>query len=370
MRIGFNARLLTSPDLRGFNRYTAELARALAATGRAEVVLFSDGPIHPAHGLSSLRAVVAAVRPQFRWQHLWLPAQIRRERLDLFHAPAHWGIPLRCSCPCVATIHDVADREMPAAPRGALAVVARHAFEEALVVRRARRIITVSQWSAASLRRRLGVSGDRIAVTVEGAAAAFGPVAPERVVTARAEAGLPERYFLYVGGFEPRKNVGALVRALAALPAEERIPVALVGGDRSGAAALLGDAARAGVASSVLSLGLLDDERLAALYSGALAVLVPSWVEGFGLPVVEAMHCGTPAIVADAASLPEVAGDAALTFPPAEPVALARHMARLAGDPALRATLAARARERAARFTWARAAEQTIAIYEEVLGGS
>jgi len=371
MRVGINARLLASPDLRGFNRYTAELVRALAATGRAELVLFSERPLHPVHRLEGFRVVCSPVRPQFRWQHVWLPRVLRRERMEVFHAPAQWGFPWICPCPLVATIHDVADLERPHVARPGLSVVtARNDLEMAIVVRRAARIVTVSEWSARSIMRHLGVPADRVAVTVEGAAPAFVRASAAHVEAARREAGLPERYFLYVGGFDERKNVGALVRALALTPPAHRTAVALVGSDLAGAASLMVEARHAGVAEWLLPLGSLEDARLASLYSGALALVLPSWLEGFGLPVVEAMHCGTPAIVADAASLPEIAGDAALRFPPAEAAALAAQMARLAEDPGLRAALTARARERAARFTWVRAAEQTAAIYEAVLGGS
>ncbi len=368
LRIGFNARLLASPDVRGFNRYTAELVRALAATGRVEPVLLSDAPIHERHNLGTLPAVVEDVHPQIRWQHRWLPHALRREQIDLFHAPAHWGVPWFSRCPVVATIHDLADRELPhLAPPASMRASARHALEQSLVVHRACRIIAVSQWTARSIERFLGVPRERISVTVEGAAPAFdGAPGAERVAAARSLAGLPERYFIYVGGFEARKNLGALVAALAATPERERLPVAFVG-EPAGAGQLTDLARVTGVAPWVRLVGALDDGRLAALYAGAVAVVLPSWLEGFGLPVVEAMHVGTPAVVSTGSSLTEIAGDAALTFPPDNPDELAAAMGHLASDPALRAHLAARARERAQLFTWRRAAEQTVAVYEEAL---
>ena len=117
-------------------------------------------------------------------------------------------------------------------------------------------------------------------------------------------------------------------------------------------------------------LGGMDDARLAALYAGALALVLPSWLEGFGLPVVEAMHMGTPSLISTGGSLPEIAGDAGLPFPPDNAGALAAAMRRLASDRALRESLAARARERAPFYTWRRAAEQTVRVYEEALGAT
>ncbi|HVO35793.1 MAG TPA: glycosyltransferase family 1 protein [Gemmatimonadales bacterium] len=369
VRVGINARLLTAPDRRGFNRYTAELVRALAAAGRVEPVLFSDGPIHPLHRLEEIPRVLRYVRPQALWQHRWLPAALRRERIDLFHAPAHWGVPWHSPCPVVATIHDLADRERPELQvHGGLRAAARHELEQWLVVRRTRRIIAVSEWTASSIVRRLGVERERVAVTVEGAAPAFDiALEPARVASVCRACGLDAPYFLYVGGFDARKNLGAVIAALGLQPPDRRVAVALVGEGGPAADALRQRAGTAGVLPWLRLLGAVDDAKLAALYAGAVALVMPSWLEGFGLPVVEAMHAGTPAIVSDSSSLPEIAGDAALLFPPGEPAALAEAMGRLATDPALRGRLASKARQRAPLFTWRRAAEQTLAIYEAAL---
>ena len=366
LRVGINARLLASPDLRGFNRYTAELVRALAASGRVEPVLFSDFPVHPVHGLERLRCVAQPVRPQARWQHRWLPLALRHEQIDVFHAPAHWGVPWRAPCPVVATIHDLADRERPdLRARAGLKADSRHAFEQWLVVRRAFRIIAVSEWTARSIAGHLRVDPARLAVTVEGAASEFDePHDAAAIAAARTEFGLREPYFLYVGGFDARKNLGVIVRALALLPAEQRVAVALVGEGGNAAQLLRRDAVQAGVDAWIVLAGGVGDRKLAALYAGALAVVIPSWLEGFGLPVVEAMHVGTPAIVSSGGSLPEIAGEAGLVFSPEDPAALAAAMHRVAADAALRGDLAARARARAPLYTWARAAEQTADVYE------
>jgi glycosyltransferase involved in cell wall biosynthesis len=369
LRVGINARLLAGPDRRGFNRYTAELVRALAASGRVEPVLFSDAPIHPVHGLDQIPRVLRFVRPQALWQHRWLPGALRRERIELFHAPAHWGVPWHSPCPVVATIHDLADRERPElAVHGGLRAAARHEMEQWLVMKKTRRIIAVSEWTAASIARHLGVERERIVVTVEGAAPAF-DAAPdaERVAAVRAEFELKDPYFLYVGGFDDRKNLGALVEALTLQPEQRRTQVALVGAEGAGSAALRRRAIRSGVSHWLRFLGGTDDAKLAALYAGAVALVLPSWVEGFGLPVVEAMHMGTPSLISTGGSLPEIAGDAGLAFAPDDPGALATAMRRLVTDRSVRESLAARARERAPFYTWRRAAEQTVRVYEEAL---
>lgn len=373
MRVGINARLLASPDQRGFNRYTAELVRALALLD-VEVVLFSQGDMHPAHrleGLGHVTTVARAVVPQWRWQHQWLPSALAEQGIDVFHAPAHWGVPWRSSCPVVTTIHDLADRELPAAFAGApLRAKLRHRIEERLAVARSARIITVSEYSARSIERFLGVPRARIAVTVEGAAPVFAvPQPAARIAEVAARHGLTAPWFIHVGGFDERKNLGLIVRALAHLPAGQRVTVALVGARGAEAEALARSARAAQVEQWMPQLGVVPDEELVALYAGALAVVEPSRLEGFGLPVVEGMHAGTPAIVSSAGSLPEIAGDAGIVVGPDDAGALADALRSLAGDAGRRALLAERAGSRAPKFTWRAAAEQTLAVYEDARRG-
>ncbi len=372
MRVGFNARLLAGDAIRGFNRYTAELVRALSARG-VEVVLFSDAPIHPAHALEGLRGVEAVVHragPQWRWQHGWLPGALVAAKVDVFHAPAHWGVPWRSAVPVVATIHDLADRELPALFAGVRRrEKLRHRFEEWLVVRRAAAILTVSVYSAASIARHLGVAMPRITVTVEGAAPAFRPIAPADAADAAGRVGLSGPFFLFVGGFDARKNLAVLLHALARSSGPARPTLALVGGTPDEADRLRAEARRLGVEGALRFLGAVPDDELACLYAAATALVLPSRLEGFGLPVVEAMHVGTPSIVSSAGSLPEIAGDAGLVCWPDDAAGFADAMHRLQAEPDLRADLAARALRRAPRFTWAKAAEATAGVYQRVVDG-
>jgi len=367
MRIGINARLLASPDQRGFNRYTAELVRALAKRG-VEIVLFSDRPINAVHRLEGLRAVVHPGKRQWRWQHRWLGGALERENIDLFHAPAHWGFPWRSKIPMVATIHDLASRELPHLFAGApLRDRLRHGLEERLVVRKARRIITVSEFSADSIVRHLKVPREKITVTVEGAAPAFTTTAGERSAALVAFHRLRLPFFACVGGFDARKNLVVLVEALARLPESERFQIALIGSPGPAAHALLARASALGVRDWLHLAGSLPDAEVAALLCAAAAVVVPSTMEGFGLPVVEAMHVGTPAIVSSAGSLPEIAGNAALVCRPDHPDDFAEAMTKLARNPDLRRSLADRALARAPLFTWEIAAQQTMDVYESVI---
>jgi glycosyltransferase involved in cell wall biosynthesis len=370
VKIGINARYLSSPSRRGFNRYTAELVRALAAHQQHEILLFSDKPIHEGHALGALGNVRAVIQPekrQWQWQHRELGPSLVREGVDVFHAPAHWGLPWHSKVPAVATIHDLADREVPQHFADApLKDKLRHRAEEWLVVRRAARIITVSEYSARSIAKHLDVKRERIAVTVEGAAPAFNADARQRADETIAAHGIHRPFYACVGGFDARKNLVVLVEAVARLPRELRPPIVLVGAPGPAAHKLMSRAAELGVRDVFKLAGILTDDELAAILSAAVSVVTPSTLEGFGLPVVEAMHVGTPAIVSDAGSLPEIAGEAAIVCPAEDPDAFAAALRRLIDEPALRDSLAAKASARAAGFTWARCAEQTLAVYASV----
>ena len=173
---------------------------------------------------------------------------------------------------------------------------------------------------------------------------------------------------LYVGARKRHKNLELLLHAWAALSPAERPPLVLSGPPWAGSEPLARLAERLRVGDGIRFAGDLADEReLSCLYSGAALLVQPSLAEGFGLPPLEAMACGAVVLSSDAGSLPEVLGDAAVLLPPRDPAAWAARVLELLGDDAKRATLIARGRERAARFTWQRTAALTHAIYTEAL---
>jgi alpha-1,3-rhamnosyl/mannosyltransferase len=171
--------------------------------------------------------------------------------------------------------------------------------------------------------------------------------------------GLPERYFLFVGTNDPRKNLGCIPPAIAAAGLDAELAVAgWSGWGRAGG-------------KGMRVLGYVGDDELACLYSGALALVFVSSYEGFGLPVLEAMACGCPVVCSRAASLPEVAGGAALYVDdPTDTAGLAAALGRVAGDPGYRDELAAAGRERAARFSWERTARASLDTFRHALGRS
>ena len=368
--VGFNAYLLAAPSLRGWTRYTVNLLAALPAHG-VRPVLYSRAPIHADH-LARLPVDSYEVRsaPPMRylwWENRWLPRQLRDDRIDVFHCPMNYGMPWTTPCPRVLTLHDAID-ELYYSPRmtrrarwrpGAI----RPRLANWAARRRADAIITVSHHAKADIVRGLGVPAAKVSVIHEAADPHFHrPVSPTDIEAVRRSNGLHRPYFLYLGGWEGRKNIPFLLRGFAAAPAST-VELVLAGGrepERSELAAL---AATLGIAERVRFLGFVPDAELPFLYAGALAFVYPSEYEGFGLQVCEAMAVGCPVLVARATSLPEIAGAGGETFSLNDPTELPALLGRVATNTDYRATLTARASARSPDFSWDRTAAATAEVY-------
>jgi glycosyltransferase involved in cell wall biosynthesis len=236
-----------------------------------------------------------------------------------------------------------------------------------LAVHRARRVIVDSLDTQADVVERLGADPGKVRVIHLGVSPAL-----TRAPAGEIEAlGLPPGYLLYVGARKRHKNLALLIDALARIPESSRPPLVLSGRPLAPDDPLWLHAQRRGVERWIHTAdGMNDDAGLARLYSGASLYLQPSLAEGFGLPPLEAMACGTPVLSSNAGSLPEVLGDAAVLLPPDGSDAAeqwANAIVRLLGDDAARAQMAAAGLTQAARFTWERAAEHTLAVYREAL---
>lgn len=299
---------------------------------------------------------------------LWrLARRVRRDRVELFHAP-HYVCPPVLSCPAVVTIHDLIHLRFPEHRRRPLAPLYARVMLH-LAVRRAARLITVSESTRRDLEDWLGARPERIRVIPNGVAPHFRPATdPTAIEAGLAKVGVARPYFLFVGNPMPHKNVPRLLDAFTSLPAE-------VGGL---VLAGVGPAAQPAVARAVEARGLerrvvvlapLPGDLLPVLYQGATALVSPSLWEGFGLPALEAMACGTPVLAADRGGLAEVVGEAGVLVDPTDVDALREGMYNLAVRAPLRAALRAAGPARARAFSWRHAAEATIAVYREVLAG-
>jgi len=303
------------------------------------------------------------------FEQISFPLACRRISADLAHVP-YFAAPLVPTVPTVVTVHDVIPLLMPAyrasrSARAYFAVVSRSA-------RRARLVITDSEASARDIVRLLDVPRERLRVIYLAVDAQYRPVASEASSEVLRRLGLPSKYLLYLGGYDVRKNVVALLEAYALARDRLRdLPLVLAGRLPEQDASLAPDPrpaiARLGLSDLVCLPGWVDEADKPALYSAATAFCFPSGYEGFGLPVLEAISCGTPAIIASGSSLEEVAGAGGLVVPPGDVAALSAALVRLATEPNLRAELSAAGLEQAQRFSWKRTAAQTLAAYEQAI---
>ncbi len=239
-----------------------------------------------------------------------------------------------------------------------------------LFVQRASALITVSESSKRDLIRLYGIPADKITVVYEAASAVFQPAPTEQIAAAKARYGLPERYLITLGTIEPRKNLLRLVSALSALRQKDpQLALVIVG--RAGwlYQDLMRQLEELDDPRAVLLPGYVPDEELPAVLSGARALVLASLYEGFGLPILEAMACGTPVVCSNVSSMPELGGDAARYFDPQDTGQMADVIAEVLRDGDLRAEMRQRGLEQAARFSWQRAARETLEVYKRVMAG-
>jgi len=307
-----------------------------------------------------------AVAGKYGLAEQWVvPREARAAGAELLHAP-HYTLPLLWGGPSVVTVHDLIHLRFPRFfPPGA-AVYARVVAGSA--TRRARVVLVDSEFTRADVLERLGAAPEKVRVVPLAVPAGLAPPPPGDVQAFLAARRLPRDHVLYVGARKGHKNLELLLRAWAAMPPVERPPLVLSGSPWpvDDPHARLAEAL--GVSRHVHFAGALGGPgELAALYGGAALYAHPALCEGFGLPPLEAMACGTPVLASDAGSLPEVLGDAAESLPPHGPEAWADTIRRLLGDTTRRSDLAARGRARAARFSWERTAELTRVAYRDAL---
>jgi glycosyltransferase involved in cell wall biosynthesis len=357
----------------GLGRYAESLARALLAEEPEGYALFynQERGVEPLPGLELVptRTVALGYKP---WRMLVWLGQLARVGFDrllpggaLFHATEHLLPPLR-SVPTVLTVHDLIFKHLPAHHKR----LNRWYLNQALPLycRQASHIIAVSECTRRDLVAAYGLPPDKITVVHEAADPRFRPQSAQAVAVVRSRYRLPERYVVFVGTIEPRKN---LTRLLAAF--EEVYSVGLTDGlvivGRRGWLydAFFAALERSRVRDAVIFPGYVADADLPAIYAGAQALAFPSLYEGFGLPVLEAMTCGTPVTCSATSSLPEITGDAALPFDPENVQSITTALRRLLSDTDLQASFSQRGFEQAAKFSWDRVAAHTRLVYDKVL---
>jgi len=291
------------------------------------------------------------------------PLELWRHPVDVLHfqyiAPP-WG-----RTPVVNMVHDLAHFEFP--EFFPATEVWRQRILLPRAIRTAARVLTVSEYCRRAIIERFGVPDDRVVVTYSGVSEDFRRPSAESVAAVLREHGLTQPYLLYVGNIQPRKNLRGLLEAFARVKSAG-LPhrLVVVGRAAWGYADVFTRATELGL-DSVVFTSYVPRAHLPALYSGAAALVYPSFFEGFGAPPVEAMACGTPVVASARPAFPEILGDAAILVDPADPGDIARGILTVLKDHGLRDTLVARGYERASHYRWERTARQTLAVFGEVV---
>ena len=372
--VAISAPLLAPPDQgsyrsAGIHTYIAQTLLHLPETD--PTVQFTLFATHPPVGLDRSITVEAprwkTDRPMQRilWEQLALPSATRRVKADALHATA-FVAPIIHLAPTVITIYDLSFALFPQFFRGFNQTYLR--LGTRLSARRAQRLITISDCTRRDVHRLYNVPLDRIDVAYPGVDETLQSPSSDRVENFRRAKNLPEKFLLFLGTLEPRKNLITLVRAFTQL--KQACPEAmlvLAGGVGWLADDLFAAIDASGVKDSIVLPGYVAAEDKALWYAAAAAFVYPSIYEGFGLPPLEAMACGTPVIVSNAASLPEVVGDAGLLIAPEDVSSWAAAMMRVWNDAAYRAELADRGTRQAAKFTWLITARQTLHTYRQIM---
>jgi glycosyltransferase involved in cell wall biosynthesis len=300
---------------------------------------------------------------------LTLSRELRRHPVDVLHV--QYTAPPFAPCPVVTTIHDLAFEHLPETFNRRSWMQLRLTVRR--TARRAAQIVTVSEYSRQDIIKTYGINPEIITVTPEAASRAFRQVSDEnRLAEVRKTYGLERDYILSLCSIQPRKNLVRLIEAYCLLRRSHtggKLPQLVLAGKRAWLDNETMQAAQGDeLSADIRFTGYVADEDLNALYSGATCFVYPSYFEGFGLPILEAMKCGTPVIAGNRTSIPEVAGEAALLFDPFDVQSLVEALRRILNDSEYRETLSARGLQRANEFSWQTTARLTLAVYEKAAG--
>ncbi len=367
MHIGLNAHLLagtTGYRSAGIHRYIDHLLEHLPAAAPADwrfTALVGKGNPAAYEGVTMRQASLDTSSPARRilWEQLAQPWQLGE--FDLYHALA-FVAPLWLRAPMVVTIYDLSFIHYPQGLSASRRLYLR--LFTGLTCRRARRVIAISHSTARDVARQYAIPVSRIDVAAPGHdASRFRPLPDADLRAFKQAKGLPERFWLFIGTLEPRKNLPTLLRAYAALPQTARLPLVIGGAKGWLYDGIFQTVSELRLSDSVQFVGFVPAEELSLWYNSASLFVYPSVYEGFGLPVLEAMACGTPVVVSNVSSLPEVAGDAGLTVPPHDVETWRAALERAFGDDSWREQARDRGLARAAQFTWQNTAAQTLAAY-------
>jgi glycosyltransferase involved in cell wall biosynthesis len=370
VRIGIDGRYITD-HYPGIGRYTYSLATELPELAPdTDFVLFYDPrstntryDVGRLAGQDNLRLLSVDSPTRSLQEQYGLRSLAKALSLDLLHSP-YYIMPYWLHCPSVVTMYDLIPMIYPQyLPHRWAAWMFRAAAS--LATRRANHVIAISESTKRDLVRFFGIPEDRITVTHLAADEKFRPLGSEQLENTVGAYGLPERYILYLGINKPHKNLPFLLQVFRELRTKAKL--VLAGKEDPRYLQAREETRRLGLEDRVVFLGDVPEKDLPAIYNGAEVLVFPSLHEGFGLPVLEAMACGTPVVCSNSSSLPEIVGDAAITLDPRDVGVWVAALTLVLENQQVRAELKAKGLEQANKFSWNKTARETLDVYQSVL---
>ena len=373
MRIGIDGKVISSRaggiGTSAFNLVRSCLRTAADHYPQMEFVIFT-GPHTCLEGIQGTNCTIdtrfQGIESSLLRLLLFIPRGLKAQRIDIFHGLDHIGVPPFAKVGrYVATIHDMIPVLWPQWVTRKHRLVVTAAYDR--LRQQADLVITPSEATKADVARCLQMNPQRIVVIPWGCDERFQPgVDHEHFAVVQQRYRLPDEYLLFVGTLEPRKNLTALLHAYALVRAEgcgKNLPLVVAGRTGWLYADIFDTVKTLGLDEDVIFTGFVEDEDIPDLYRGAQLFVFPSLYEGFGLPILEAMASGVPVVTSATASMPEVAGDAAILVDPHDPEAIAEGMARVLTEDRLRQAMIQKGLARARRFTWDTVAQNTLELY-------
>jgi glycosyltransferase involved in cell wall biosynthesis len=368
MKIAFDLRRINNPGIGRYMKCLTETVLAQAPEHEYLLILPPGGTEIAGSNSINVECMTTRLPYYSLREQLELPRILRRHGIDVLHSP-HFNVPLQRVCPMVVTIHDVIYLACPGDLPSPLGRLYYRTMMKA-AVRRAHRVLTVSEWSRQDIIRYFDCDPNKVEVVYSAVRPELAPVRDEseiRRVLSRFR--IDDEYILYTGIYKPRKNHAALLHAFRHfLESGARTKLVIAGPLGDGEARLRQLAAQLGIADHLVFPGFVSDDDLPALYTAARVYACPSLYEGFGFTVLEAMACGVPVVCSAETSLPEVAGTAALYADPRNVYEFAVALKRAFVELALREELMERGFANVRRFSWAAAASRALATYEQAAG--
>ena len=374
MRIGIEAQRIFREKRRGMDVVVVELIKKLQEVDHEnEYFIFvkegdNDAVIREKSNFTIVRLDKA---PYPYWEQVLLVKAVAQYRIEVLHCTSNTA-PLKINIPLVLTLHDIIYLEKLNLTKGSAYQIFGNLYRRwnvPKVVPRAARILTVSAYEKKKIDNHFRLDTKKVVTVYNGVADRFKPVDNEsQRLAIRAKYDLPERFIFCLGNTDPRKNVAGMLRAMSILRKQGKLTVNVLflGIDRNYLSQLIKGIDDPVLLEHALFTGYVPEADLPVLYSLAEIFIYPSLREGFGIPILEAMSCGTPVITSNTSSMPEVAGEAALLIDPYDPEDIARSMDTLLNDPVMQSELSARGLERVRNFSWLNSAKKTLDVYNEI----